>query len=117
MEKLSKICSKFSKEYSWGKLTNDYLLLLKKNIDPNSIVLDAGCGERGIFAKSKLNKKGKRKTLIGIDSNIKRNPYLDKKFVADLERLPFKHETFDIIVCEWVIEHLQNPYGKEERYK
>ena len=110
MDKVSKVYSKFSKEYGGEKLTNDYLLLLKKNINPNSIILDAGCGEGGMFAESKLNKKGKRKLLIGVDSNIKRNPYLDKKFVADLERLPFNNETFDIIVCEWVIEHLQNPY-------
>lgn len=116
MNKVSKVYSKFSKEYGWEKLTNDYLLLLKKNINPNSSILDAGCGGGGIFSESKLNKKGKPKLLIGLDSNINRNPYLDKKFVADLERLPFNNETFDIIVCEWVIEHLQNPYLVSEEF-
>ena len=110
MTKASRIYSKFSKEYGWEKLVEDYLLLLDKNINPNSIILDAGSGEGGMFAKSKLNKKGKRKLLMGIDLSIKRNPYLDKRFVGNLERLPFDDETFDIILCEWVTEHLKNPY-------
>jgi len=98
-----------SNEFGWGKFVKEYLSLLKKYVDPKSIILDAGCGDGGIFAKSGLNKKFMRKSLIGVDIGNEKNQYVDKKLVSNLETLPFDNETFDIIICEMVIEHLKNP--------
>jgi len=100
---------RFSNEYGPNKLVKDYLLLVKKHMNKDSVILDAGCGEGGVFSKSILNKKGKRKSLIGIDLGNAKNPYVDKKYFGSLDKLPFKDNTFDIIVCEWVAEHLEKP--------
>lgn len=104
-----KIAQQFSNKYGWNKFIKDYLSLVKKNMDPSSVILDAGCGLGGVFAKSKLNNPSKRKLLIGIDVVKGKNPYIDKKYVGSLDKLPFKNDTFDVIVCEWVVEHLKYP--------
>ncbi len=104
-----KLKEKFSNEYGPQKMVKNYLDLVKKHLNKDSVILDAGCGEGGVFSKSDLNKKGKRKTLIGIDLCKEKNPYVDKKFIGSLDKLPFKDNTFDIIICEWVVEHLEYP--------
>jgi SAM-dependent methyltransferase len=97
----------FSKKYGVARLMEDYLSLVKKYMKKNSVILDAGCGEGGVFSKSELNKKSKRKVLMGIDLGKSKNLYVDKKYFGSLDKLPFKDNCFDIIVCEWVAEHLE----------
>ena len=82
----------FSEKYGEGKLMKDYLSLIKKNMNSNSVILDAGCGLGGRFAKSELNKKVKYKLLIGIDLVKEKNPYLDILYLFD------RVET--ILVCQ-----------------
>jgi ubiquinone/menaquinone biosynthesis C-methylase UbiE len=103
------LAKEFSGEYGSGRMIKDYFSLVERKINSNCSILDAGCGEEGIFSKSDLNKKSKRKSLIGIDVGEGKNPYVDKKFVGNLENLPFKDNSFDIILLEWVAEHLEYP--------
>lgn len=103
------LAQQFSNKYGYNRLVKDYLLLVKKYMNKDSVILDAGCGFGGIFAKSKLNNKNKRKTLIGIDLGNTKNKYIDKKYIGSLDELPFEDNTFDLIVCEWVAEHLESP--------
>ncbi len=99
----------FSRKYGGDRLMKDYLYLVKKYMDKNSIILDAGCGEGGVFSKSALNKKNKRKSLLGIDLEKVKNIYVDKQYIGSLDKIPFKENVFDLIVCEWVAEHLEHP--------
>lgn len=77
-------------------------------IKPDTKLLDAGCGKKGIMNKY----KGKTTMTIGIDMQIdalKLNAAMDYKIVSGVENLPFKNNTFDIIISQWVVEHLSHP--------
>ncbi len=78
----------------------------------NKIVLDAGCGSA--FGSSVLSRKGKK--VIGIDIkpdliDWARNRYTDKNLnlqCMDCTNMEFPDEYFDIIVCNELLEHLEN---------
>ena len=119
--------------YNYGKdLSTRYyhklrIINFKKLIDrikfpQNAKILDIGCG-CGIYAillaESSFN-------TVGIDVSDEKIKMAtiwskDKKLVsiqflkADGERMPFKDNTFDFIVCSEVFEHLGNPFrGMQE---
>lgn len=71
-------------------------------------VLDAGCGKKGIMNKY----KGMTACTVGMDmqlSALKRNTAMDYKIVSSVYSLPFREETFDVIISQWVVEHLSEP--------
>ncbi|MHB8143275.1 MAG: class I SAM-dependent methyltransferase [Thermoleophilia bacterium] len=100
---------RFSRESGPLRMDADYLETLSGLLTEDSVVLDAGCGHEGIFSRSELNSRARRKTVIGVDSGADKNPYMDEQHVADLAALPFPDNTFDIIVSEWVAEHVAEP--------
>jgi SAM-dependent methyltransferase len=64
--------------------------------------LDVGCRE-GIYS-NKLEKRGFEVTSIDIE------PQYDKALKIDVQKpLPFENESFDLVWCSEVIEHLRNP--------
>lgn len=89
---------------------DDYDEQLAPLINEETVLLDAGCGEKGIMNKY----KGKTKRAVGIDASLEameKNTSLDDYVQVHLEneKLPFEDETFDVVICQWVIEHLENP--------
>ena len=72
-------------------------------------VLDAGCGgKRGCSSSAPTD----RMRIVGIDADesVHENPFCDETRVCDLsERLPFADESYDLIHCRWVLEHLEKP--------
>lgn len=77
-------------------------------ISEKTVLLDAGCGEKGIMNKY----KGKNRLSVGIDLSLealKKNDSLDYLLMSGVEKLPFKDEIFDIVICQWVGEHLKEP--------
>ncbi|MDI6892698.1 MAG: class I SAM-dependent methyltransferase [Actinomycetota bacterium] len=87
-----------------------YEELIKSSLNKGMIVLDAGCGKAGILGKH----VGEAKTAVGIDvdrESLKGNVLLNNLVVGNLEELPFKDETLDVIACQWVLEHLKEPQG------
>lgn len=88
------------------------LLSLVKDVHPKS-VLDAGCGEG--FTLEQVNNKKKGTLLEGIDSSseairigIKMHPSF-KLIVGDIYDLPYKNNSFDLVLCTEVLEHLAYP--------
>lgn len=89
--------------------------LILKHIKPNRNIriLDAGCGP-GLYT-TYLALKGYNVIGIDIDRNkidiarkINKNTNCDSKFLqGDLNKLPFKKEEFDLILCSDVIEHIK----------
>lgn len=83
---------------------------IAKQINLNSaLILNAGCGE-GTW--SKIHKYLSNHKTVGIGIGIKdlmKNNVVDFRIGGDLGNLPFKDNMFDLIICEWVAEHLDRP--------
>ena len=88
-------------------------------VRPDMVVVDLGAG-RGSrydegsapFRKTFFNLQGRVKRVIGldIDSAVLQHPHLDEALVIEPGgRLPLEDGSVDIIISEWVIEHVEHP--------
>lgn len=86
-------------------------------LDPSFVVLHVGCG-RGSYKEDPvaLRKnlrilKGKVAAVIGIDIDPRAhdNPFLDEFRLIREDSWPIEDNSVDLIVCEWVLEHVANP--------
>lgn len=78
-------------------------LMLEQSLNPNSIVLDAGCGKNSALP---ANANG-----IAVDISLESVRTLKQQrhglecVCANIEALPFKRASFDVVVCRDVLEH------------
>jgi len=81
-------------------------------------VLDLGAGRGSWYSLDNCsyrreirNIKSKVKYLIGIDIDeaVLENPTTHKNMTMTLDKIPLDSESMDIIVADWVLEHVQNP--------
>ena len=80
-------------------------------LDPVS-VLDVGCGDT---CRVRLSIPTR---TVGIDASathIGRNVALDERIVGDIDATDFGVETYDLVVCWNVLEHLRSPMGTVDR--
>ncbi len=94
---------------------NNFLNTVVKTTRPLNIdtVLDVGCGEGFTLARLKKEKIGKSYEGIEYDDTAielgkKLYPTLEIK-KGDIYKLPYKDNSFDLVVCTEVLEHLENP--------
>lgn len=85
----------------------------------NAVVLDLGAG-RGVMFDNEvpgwrsflLRFAGKCSRRVGadVDEAIARNPALDEYHIIKIGApLPFGDQTFDVVLCDWVVEHIDDP--------
>ena len=109
-------------EYDWVDVTDNFkglesifhklrqflILRLIKQYKKGSRILDAGCGTGLILRKLP-------KGTIGVDINprnikkAKKHAPFARIILADIEKLPFKKESFTTVVSTEVIEHQPDP--------
>jgi 2-polyprenyl-3-methyl-5-hydroxy-6-metoxy-1,4-benzoquinol methylase len=82
-------------------------------VDPPGRVLDVGCST-GYLAQ-RLQERGS--TVIGIEMDERAaelaRRFCEAVYVGDIEtmELPFEAESFDVVLCGDLIEHLRDPQG------
>lgn len=91
---------------------NKSLISLIEPLSPKTI-LDVGCGEGFILNELTLKHVGQK--IEGVDNSKtalslgkKLFPRLSLKY-ADIYHLPYQNNSFDLVVCLEVLEHLKNP--------
>ncbi len=100
----------------WNFFRNLINLIASKSVDS---ILDVGCGEG--FTLNRLKGKGIGKRLEGIEHSIDAIE-LGKKIYPDIKitqgsiyDLPYQDNSFDLVLCTEVLEHLEDPKkGLEE---
>jgi len=91
---------------------HDFVNYLKKEIQKGDRVLDLGCGPASLWS---YLTKIKGIELVGADISaamIKeaKKLYPQGKFmVANAEKLPFKNEEFEVVICSSALHHLPSP--------
>ncbi|HZF46286.1 MAG TPA: methyltransferase domain-containing protein [Sphingomonadaceae bacterium] len=88
-------------------------------LEPEFTVLDLGAGRGATLDtnpksyRTRLAKlQGKVAKVVGVDVDpvVLENPYVDDaKIIKIGEPYPFPDNTFDMIVSDWVLEHVDNP--------
>jgi len=83
---------------------------ISRNINKESVILEIGSGS-GYLAKKLLSVGYKKYTSIDINFNsLKNQSYCGIKVcVSDINKLPFKKNSFDIVIGIEVIEHVLEP--------
>lgn len=97
--------------YLLNKFYEDLILAIKPlNI---KTVLDAGCGEGFTLTRLSVNKIGKK--LEGVDFSEdsiligkKIHPHITLN-IGDIYKLPYKNDSFDLVISTEVLEHLSKP--------
>lgn len=100
--------------YQLGKTLQPYrpqFSVILSLVDTKSKVLDVGCGD-GVLGEKLIKQRGCQ--VFGIDLDIigveesKRKGLKAQVWDADL-KLPFKENSFDIVICNEVLEYLKDP--------
>lgn len=88
------------------------LIALLKTV-PHKSILDAGCGEG--FSLNRIKKAGIEATMEGVDME-EAAIMIGKKLFPDFNlklgsiyKLPYKDNSFDVVLCNEVLEHLDDP--------
>lgn len=86
-------------------------------IKPEFVIVDYGCGtgsymNHNVTAIINLRSiKGKSKKIIGIDIDdaARSNQNIDEFKKIESDRWPIESDSADMIICDFVLEHLQTP--------
>lgn len=93
--------------HGWYIGTRNHLIkILKQNCTPGSRILDAGAGTGGTIV---LLKKAGFKNVVGIEKSDIAISYSAKRGLkiteGDVNKLPFKKDSFDVVICLDVLYH------------
>jgi len=92
----------------WQESTDIYHDLISENTNSDTYLLDVGCGHSTLLK----DVYSKTSNTYGIDPDInavKRNNLIKNVQQGYVEKMPYKDNFFDLVVCAWVFEHLDKP--------
>ena len=81
---------------------------IEERLTPTTVLLDLGAGA-GIVPEMNFKDRVQRVCGVDPDPRVVDNPYLDEGRVGFGEKIPYEDETFDLVVCDNVLEHLDRP--------
>lgn len=85
---------------------NQFSKLVDSYIKPDFWLLDAGCGKG-----SGLHLRGKCEYVVGYDlsDDVFLNTEIDAAIQGDVEDLKLPSDSFDLVACTWLMEHVGAP--------
>lgn len=90
-----------------GDVGVSFKKILDRYITPGCALLDVGCGRQSFGGEY----YARAKTKVGIDLEadaIKHHTTLDTVVCASIENIPFPDNAFDVVIAQWVFEHVAN---------
>src|SRR5215471_15799671 len=96
----------------WAAKSEAYAGLISKHLSRNSVWLDAGCGSRLLEADMNPLEDwlaSHCKLILGMDLAVTSNRNIKSLLQGSLYHLPFRDNSFDLITCRMVVEHLDKP--------
>jgi ubiquinone/menaquinone biosynthesis C-methylase UbiE len=112
IEKTKRECYKIAEKYYPLDSPSSFAIfhnLFKEYLTKDKRLLNAGCGT----GKENIIYKELLELAVGVDmdqDSLKQNNLYNLLINTNLERLPFQDESFDIIISQDVLEHLENPH-------
>ena len=101
-ENLELIVKKFDSEFEERWVV--FEKILKANLSENKIWVDIGCGENGnVYEFGKLTKYA-----FGIDLICYSDRYDAPLVMGNIDQLPLKSNSVDLVTLRFVIEHIEN---------
>jgi len=94
----------YSKNWDDAMFRERVLACLK----PEHLLLDLGAGA-GIVGHMNFKGRAARVCGVDLDPRVTENPFLDEGRVSDAGKIPYGDESFDIVVSDNVLEHLDTP--------
>jgi SAM-dependent methyltransferase len=92
----------------WTDGTTEFDALIRAHIHSHCDVLDLGAST-GRSSPANLRIAAKRVIGVDPDPSIAQNKQIDHGVVAVGEHMPFANESFDLVLSDWVVEHLAKP--------
>jgi SAM-dependent methyltransferase len=92
-----------------------YEAVVADHVSPDTVWLDAGCGRHILpqgYEGAEHQIVSRAKLAVGCDTDqlsIGKHISLNRVVVADLEHLPFRAGSFNLVTCNMVLEHLHRP--------
>lgn len=79
-----------------------------RHVGPAVRLLDLGAGA-GIVSQMNFKDLVAHAAGVDLDGRVCTNPFLHGGHLGSIESLPFPDESFDVVVCDNVLEHLDQP--------
>ncbi len=82
--------------------------LIATVVTQDTSLIDVGCGRMSL-AEAAIHTT---KRSVGVDlslNDLQQNTTVSQRVLANAEYLPFASASFDVLVSQWTIEHLQDP--------
>jgi SAM-dependent methyltransferase len=96
----------------WAAKSESYASLIAEHLSPHTRWLDAGCGSRVLEADLDPLEDwlvSHCKSILGMDVGITSHRNIESLLRGSLYHFPFSDNTFDLITCRMVVEHLDHP--------
>lgn len=92
----------------WRDSLQIYKGFIEEITNAETYLLDVGCGH-GDFLQSILKKTPNTYGLDPDADALSNNSLIKNKVLGEVENIPFKNNFFDLVLMEWVLEHLTDP--------
>ncbi len=109
MGKLVKLFDRtFYPQYADGWDNRLFRCQVLKHLSKNIKLLDLGAGA-GISKQMNFKNSAASVDGVDLDRRVLKNPYLDEAKVSSVETLTYNDASFDVVICNNVLEHLSSP--------